>query len=229
MRPRPARLAQVIACTAMPRPISGPETAFPATLEGQGTRAAQRRPDATHRLDRRPFYRTALPQASGRGERMVRDFPAPVPSGMSPEPSGVCPMSDAYRDDLAFIHDAGFGHFARHAAAVLVERLHADGVAGGRVIDLGCGSGILSQAVADAGFGILGIDLSPAMVALARERVPAGEFRVGSCLTEELPPCVAVAAVGEVLNYLFDRGNKPVALARLFRRIHAALVPGGLL
>src|SRR5262245_24727444 len=136
-------------------------------------------------------------------------------------------MSDAYRDDLAFIHDAGFDHFARHAAAVLVERLQAEGMTGGRVIDLGCGSGILSRAIADAGFDVLGIDLSPAMVALARERVPAGEFRVGSYLTEELPPCVAVAAVGEVFNYLFDRGNKPAALARLFRRVHTALAPGG--
>src|SRR5262249_52431688 len=47
-------------------------------------------------------------------------------------------------------------------------------------------------------------------------------------LTAELPPCVAVAAVGEALNYLFDAGNSRRAVARLFRRAHAALAPGGL-
>jgi SAM-dependent methyltransferase len=97
------------------------------------------------------------------------------------------------------------------------------------VIDLGCGSGILSQEVAAAGYDVLGIDVSEAMIAMARERVPQGRFRVESLLQAELPPCVAVAAVGEAFNYLFDPGNTGRALAKLFRRIHGALEPGGLL
>jgi SAM-dependent methyltransferase len=75
---------------------------------------------------------------------------------------------------------------------------------------------------------VLGIDISPGMLALARERVPDGRFIKGSLLTADLPPCVAVTAVGECINYLFDRGNTRPALARLFRRVHAALLPGGL-
>src|SRR5262249_57042457 len=63
----------------------------------------------------------------------------------------------------------------------------------------------------------------------ARKRVPGGRFGEGSLLTAELPPCVAVAAVGEVINYLFDGGHSRRAVARLFRRIHDALCPGGLL
>jgi SAM-dependent methyltransferase len=59
--------------------------------------------------------------------------------------------------------------------------------------------------------------------------VPAARFRVGSFLTAELPPCRAVAAVGEIFNYLFDPGNTRPALPRLFRRIYEALLPGGLL
>jgi SAM-dependent methyltransferase len=85
---------------------------------------------------------------------------------------------------------------------------------GGLVIDLGCGSGILSREVADAGYDVLGIDISPAMIDLARRRVPYGDFRVGSVLTGDLPPCIAVAAVGEVINYAFDSGVTSVRLDR---------------
>jgi SAM-dependent methyltransferase len=138
-------------------------------------------------------------------------------------------MEPAYRDDLAHIHDAGFGFLAKNAAPVLVESLRRAGLDRGRVVDLGCGSGILSEPLAAAGYDVLGIDLSEALIALARRRVPAGEFRVESLLTAELPPCVAVAAVGECCNYLFDRRNSGRALARLLRRIYGALAPGGLL
>jgi SAM-dependent methyltransferase len=138
-------------------------------------------------------------------------------------------MTDAYRDDLAYIHDAGFGFMADSAAPVLRDTLRQSGLGRGLVIDLGCGSGILSEAMAAAGYDVLGIDLSLAMLELARARVPSGRFRQESILSAELESCVAVAAVGEIVNYLFDRGNTASALPRLLRRIHRALVPGGVL
>jgi len=138
-------------------------------------------------------------------------------------------MNQVYRDDLAYIHDAGFGSFALHAAPVLLEALQNRRIERGLVIDLGCGSGILAQEIAAAGYDVLGIDISESMVAIARERVPTGQFQAESLLQASLPPCVAVTAVGEVFNYLFDTGNTRKALTRLFRRIHAALAPGGIL
>ncbi len=138
-------------------------------------------------------------------------------------------MRDVYQTDLAYIHDAGFGHFAREAAPVLLGALRRGGFERGLVVDLGCGSGILSKAVADSGYDLLGIDISEAMIALAQQRVPRGQFRTDSLLTAEIPHCVAVAAVGECLNYVFDAGHSRVKLKGLFRRIHASLAPGGLL
>ncbi|MFO0949732.1 MAG: class I SAM-dependent methyltransferase [Isosphaeraceae bacterium] len=138
-------------------------------------------------------------------------------------------MTNAYKEDLAYIHDAGFGGLATNAATVLLDALRRRGLASGLVIDLGCGSGILSAAMSSAGYDVLGIDISAAMVAMARVRVPNGEFREGSLLAADLPPCVAVAAVGECFNYLFDSGNTEPRLRELFGRVHGALIKGGVL
>jgi SAM-dependent methyltransferase len=139
-------------------------------------------------------------------------------------------MTDRYRQDLAFVHDRGFGSTALGAADLLVRELRDRSITAGVVLDLGCGSGILAEAVVAAGYGVVGIDVSEAMIALARGRVPAGDFRVGSVLGALLPPgCVAVAAVGEVVNYLFDHDHSLERVRELPRRIFDALVPGGVL
>jgi SAM-dependent methyltransferase len=109
-----------------------------------------------------------------------------------------------------------------------VQALRDRRIATGRIIELGCGSGISSQVLAEAGFDVLGYDLSRAQVAIARKRVPGGQFRVESYLTASLPSCVAVTAFGECFNYRFDKRNSPARLAVLYRRIFDALAPGGL-
>ena len=138
-------------------------------------------------------------------------------------------MEAAYREDLAFIHNAGHGDFARAAAGLLQAALGRKGWERGLVIDLGCGSGILAGQLSDCGFDVLGIDISEAMIALARQRVPKGVFRVQSLLAADLPPCVAVAAVGECLNYLCDPNHSLEAVRQVLERAYAALAPKGLL
>ncbi len=138
-------------------------------------------------------------------------------------------MTQGYRQDLAYIHDAGFGEWARSASAVLIRALRRSGHRHGLVVDLGCGSGILSRALVDAGFAVLGVDQSPDMISLARASVPEAEFRVASFVTAELPAAVGVAAVGEIFNYLFDEANDERMLAATIRRVHDALLPGGVL
>jgi SAM-dependent methyltransferase len=135
----------------------------------------------------------------------------------------------AYGDDLAYIHDVGHGDFARNAAPGLLQSLHNRGITAGLVIDLGCGTGIWAKELVRAGYAVLGIDISHSMIALARKRVPAAEFRTESLLKAALPECVAVTSIGECFNYLFDTANCQERLAGLFRRIYAALQPGGLL
>ena len=42
------------------------------------------------------------------------------------------------------------------------------------MLDVGCGSERLARRLGDAGFEVVGVDASPAMIALAREHAPAG-------------------------------------------------------
>ena len=139
-------------------------------------------------------------------------------------------MSDAYREDLAYIHHLGFGHLANNAAEVLLNALRNSGIDKGTVVDLCCGSGILAGKLTADGYEVLGIDISEALLDIAKEYAPSAHFRQESIWKSELPPCVAVAAIGECFNYLFDDvGNTDQALYELLQRIHKALDPGGLL
>ena len=74
-----------------------------------------------------------------------------------------------YKEDLAFVHHAGFGGFSQSAAPELLRILKAGGVGTGTLVDLGCGSGLWARVAQNAGFSVIGIDRSPAMVRLARK------------------------------------------------------------
>jgi len=52
---------------------------------------------------------------------------------------------NACSDDLAYIHDHGYGQIARDAASRLIEELSALEFQTGTVVDFGCGSGILAH------------------------------------------------------------------------------------
>lgn len=138
-------------------------------------------------------------------------------------------QSPAYGRDLAFIHDAGFGDFAHHAAQHLLALLEGRDTTRGLIVDLGCGGGISARAYTRAGFDVLGIDISRSQVALARRHAPRARFRVRSLFAAKIPNCVAVSAIGECFNYLFDRSNDARALETVLRRVFAALEPGGVL
>ena len=132
-----------------------------------------------------------------------------------------------YREDLAFIHDAGFADFVNRSAPGILAMLRRNGVRSGLVVDLGCGSGRWAARLLAQGYDVLGIDLSPAMIALARKHSPKAVFRRGSLLSARLPVCDAVTAMGECVNYAFDPRHSVESLRRFFDRVFGAIRPGG--
>lgn len=138
-------------------------------------------------------------------------------------------MASLYQDDLAYIHDAGFGDFARDAAPGILDMMASHGVRSGLVVDLGCGSGILTAELLRAGYEALGVDASPAMITLAKKRAPNAKFVCASLTDFKFPPCGAVLAVGEPLSYAFSGEPGMAKPGALLHRIRRALRPGGLL
>jgi len=60
------------------------------------------------------------------------------------------------------------------------EVLRKTGIGTGvSVLDIGCGSGIFCEMAARLGAKVSGIDASESLIAIANERVPGGDFRVG--------------------------------------------------
>lgn len=143
-------------------------------------------------------------------------------------------MSEWYREDLAYIHHVGFGEYASQAAPGILETFKQHEISTGLIVDLGCGSGLSAATWVEAGFQVLGIDISPSMIAMARQRVPQAEFRVDSLFKTNIPECVAVVSIGECFNYLFDPDQldpdqlKGANLNQVFQRIYEALRTGGL-
>jgi SAM-dependent methyltransferase len=134
--------------------------------------------------------------------------------------------STIYKADLAWIHHSGFGDFARSAGAEVLEILRRSGIRGGTLVDLGSGSGIFAALAERAGFNVIGVDQSRAMVALAKRVSPKSEFIQSSLDKFSVPPCDVVTALGEPFNYGADR--RVGDLRRLFVRIARALRPGGM-
>jgi SAM-dependent methyltransferase len=132
-----------------------------------------------------------------------------------------------YAEDLAYVHDAGFGALAREGGAELIRLLREAGVTRGRGVDLGCGSGIFSALLLAAGFEVEGCDASEAMIALARRRAPGARLGVGSLHDWPLPRASVIAALGEGLNYVAAADAPAPDLRSWFSRVAAALQPGG--
>lgn len=92
------------------------------------------------------------------------------------------------------------------------------------VVDLACGTGDLSFAAASRGASVLGIDLTPRMLLLARARNGISDrvrFAAGDMNALPLPPrSVDVVTTGYGLRNVPD-------LPRALREVHRVLRPGG--
>ena len=112
-----------------------------------------------------------------------------------------------YRADLSLIHHQGFGFHAELVAPGVLALLAPVLERGGRVLELGCGSGLLTRYLVEAGHRVIATDASPAMLEIAAGYAVGAEFRRLVMPDDEYPAADAVVSVGHPLNYLPDAGS----------------------
>ncbi len=123
------------------------------------------------------------------------------------------------------MHHLGFGFHADACAPGLLRRLGPVLDRRGLVVELGCGSGLLTRHLIDAGHRVIATDASPSMLKLAQVHVPDAEQILQLTLPDDpIPAADAVVSVGHVLSYLPDEA----ALSRALAAVAGAIRPGGL-
>jgi SAM-dependent methyltransferase len=129
--------------------------------------------------------------------------------------------TETYNQRLADVYDQWFGYFDEAAVDVLEEL-----AGGGRVLELGIGTGTVALPLAARGLEVVGIDSSPEMVAALRAK--SG----GEALPVTLGDFADVNVEGEfslvyvVYNTLFALQTQEEQVL-CFKNVAARLAPGG--
>lgn len=111
----------------------------------------------------------------------------------------------------------------------LQELLEQQDIPNGIVCELGCGTGSMTELLAEAGYDMIGIDASPEMLEMATEKkLNSGHdilYLLQDARSFELYGTVrAVISVCDSLNYVTEPGE----LLQVFRLVNNYLDPGGI-
>lgn len=111
----------------------------------------------------------------------------------------------------------------------LTQLLAENGVTGGIVAELGCGTGKVTRLMRDKGFDMIGIDMSPEMLQIAREQEKEDDDSILYLLQDmrefELYGSVAaVISLCDSMNYITDEDD----ILQVFSLVHNYLDPGGI-
>ncbi len=135
------------------------------------------------------------------------------------------PRAGAY-DALAPYYDAFTAHpnYPRWVRSV-EELARRYGLAGRRVLDVGCGTGSSILPLLDLGYEVTGCDTSGGMLAQASRRLPQDVELIAAdmCALPELGTFDLVWSLNDTVNYLEDVSE----LRRAFASVSATLDPSG--
>src|SRR5918998_4916172 len=108
-----------------------------------------------------------------------------------------------YRSALARVHHDGFGFHADACAPGILALLAPVAERQGLVVEVGCGSGLLTHHLVSGGHRVIATDASPAMLDIARSYAPgAVDHRRGAPPHDPLPEADAVVSTRHALSHL---------------------------
>ncbi len=113
--------------------------------------------------------------------------------------------------------------YVRAGVVLFAELVRAIG--GGPVADIGCGPGHTTALLRELGADAFGIDLSPAMIEIARREHPGARFEVGSMTNLDL----ADASLAGVLAWWSLIHIPDDVVPDVLLQFHRVLRPGGVL
>ncbi|WP_246278465.1 class I SAM-dependent methyltransferase [Phytohabitans rumicis] len=109
----------------------------------------------------------------------------------------------------------------RALLGTFAELVRAGG--GGPVADVGCGPGRITTYLDSLGLDVTGIDLTPEMIAVAREAYPGLAFQVGTMTDLDLKD----GALGGLVAWYSIIHTPPELLPVVFAEFARVLAPGG--
>ena len=88
-----------------------------------------------------------------------------------------------YSDIFSKIYDAfGWNYYPESFAQLLLRWIDEQGLHINNMLDLGCGTGILCNMIAEHGIETMGMDLSHGMIAMAKQNYPHIVFQQGNMI-----------------------------------------------
>jgi 2-polyprenyl-3-methyl-5-hydroxy-6-metoxy-1,4-benzoquinol methylase len=108
----------------------------------------------------------------------------------------------------------------RHAVAARLIKKHVS--KGATVLDLGCGIGITSEMAVRRAARVVGVDLSPRLIAYAKESVNGASFQVGDIASVGLGATFDVVCLFDVVEHL-----PSTRWPELWANVHRHLAPDG--
>ena len=120
--------------------------------------------------------------------------------------------TDNYRL-LATCYDRFIGQAYYDRLGALFDQMVATAAPGSALVDIGCGTGWLLHRAIARGIAATGVDISPAMLALAAERCPTAEMICASWQAVRGRHWQFLAANNDVFNHLVLADGLPETLA----------------
>ena len=127
-------------------------------------------------------------------------------------------------DELTY--DVHYGAWADY----IQRHFRRRGLPGNTVLDLACGTGSLTRELAQRGYEMIGVDLSPEMLAEAAEKNRAVEGIAPIFLCQSMDKLDLYGTIDacvcclDSVNYV----TSPQKLKKAFTRVHLFLMPGGI-